>query len=174
MIFIGVDVGKKGAIAFIRVEPPELACVEVYAQPLIGKEPDEQGMYNLLTKRHLPICTAYIERATAMPKQGVTSTCSFCCLFGLWRGVLLGLQIPSRIIGPREWQKVMLAGESKSDGTKIASIRVAKRMFPGVSLLPTDKCRKDSDGMADALLIAEYGRRMYSGELLKQDERKAD
>ncbi len=28
-----------------------------------------------------------------------------------------------------------------------------------MSLKRTDKCRIDSDGMADALLIAEYGRR---------------
>lgn len=172
MIFIGIDVGKKGAIAFVRVEPPEQARVEVYAQPLTGTKPDEQQMVNLLTKRHLPICHAYIERAHAMPKQGSTSAVSFGTLYGMWLGMCAMADISCRVVSAVTWQKVMLAGESRSDGTKAASIRVAKRMFPGVSLLPTDRCRTDSDGMADALLIAEYGRRWYYGELFKHDERK--
>lgn len=33
------------------------------------------------------------------------------------------------------------------------------RLFPGVSLLPTERCRKDNDGMAEALLMAEYAKR---------------
>jgi hypothetical protein len=28
-----------------------------------------------------------------------------------------------------------------------------------VSLLPTERCKKDNDGMAEALLLAEYARR---------------
>ena len=42
---------------------------------------------------------------------------------------------------------------------KNTSIDVCKRLFPQVSLLPSGKCRKDNDGMAEALLMAEYARR---------------
>jgi hypothetical protein len=40
-------------------------------------------------------------------------------------------------------------------------VEVAKRLFPGVNLLPSDRCRKESDGMSDALLICEYARRKF-------------
>ena len=39
-----------------------------------------------------------------------------------------------------------------------------KRLFPGVNLKATERCRKDHDGIAEALLIAEYGRRHYNGK----------
>ena len=47
---------------------------------------------------------------------------------------------------------------------KNTSIEVCKRLFPGVNLKATDRCKKDHDGMAEALLIAEYGRRHYNGK----------
>ena len=64
-----------------------------------------------------------------------------------------------------EWQKDILKGVPHGPGeTKSASITVAKRLFGGVSLKRTAKCRKDCDGMADALLLAEYGRRIHEGK----------
>jgi hypothetical protein len=52
----------------------------------------------------------------------------------------------------------MLAGTPGED-TKQRSVIAAQRLFPNVSLLPTPRCKKPSDGIADALLIAEWGRR---------------
>lgn len=175
MIYIGIDVGKKGAIAFIdgRCGTP---VPLVYAQPMIGKEPNEPAMKALLDQYINAPRHAYIEKSQPMarpkPGGGVIQEKPKNAFakgngYGLWRGMLVMAGIPYEIVAPKKWQGVMLAGENKDD-TKAASIRVAKRMFPGVSLLPTDKCRKDSDGMADALLIAEYGRRLHCGELLQQ------
>lgn len=62
------------------------------------------------------------------------------------------------IVPARTWQRTMFAGLGKVADTKAASILVAKRLFPGVDLRP-GQCRKDQDGLADALLLAEYGRR---------------
>lgn len=75
----------------------------------------------------------------------------------LWEGICAAWQMPLTIVPPREWQKVMLAGVAKGD-TKAASIVRANQLFPGVDLRP-GQCRKDQDGLSDALLIAEYGRR---------------
>lgn len=174
MIYIGIDVGKKGAIAAISP-----GGVLVFAQPLTGKEPDERAMQGLLLgfagvadgDAH-----ACIEQSRAMvrprvnPKtgkteilaQGARSAFNFGALYGLWRGMLVALEIPYEIVPPKTWQLLMLAGENKSD-VKAASIRVAQRRWPNVSLLPTPRCRKPNDGMADALHIAEYGRRTHTG-----------
>jgi len=42
---------------------------------------------------------------------------------------------------------------------KNSSIEVAKRLFPGIDLRRTERSRKDDDGLAEALLMAEYARR---------------
>ena len=51
-----------------------------------------------------------------------------------------------------------IAGTPAGD-TKQRSVIAAQRLFPGVSLLPTERSRKASDGLADALLLASYGQR---------------
>ena len=45
------------------------------------------------------------------------------------------------------------------NGNKQKSIEVCRKLFPDVSLLPTSRCKKSHDGMAEALLMAEYARR---------------
>lgn len=45
----------------------------------------------------------------------------------------------------------------------MASIKKAQELFPDVSLLASDRCKRPHDGLADALLIAEYGRRRLVG-----------
>ncbi len=50
-----------------------------------------------------------------------------------------------------------------SQVAKAASIRKAQQLFPGVNLVPPG-CRTPSDGIAEALLIMEYGKREKRGE----------
>ncbi len=74
--------------------------------------------------------------------------------FGFIQGVLKAYGIPFELVRPQKWKK-----EFSVTGDKNSSVAVCKRLFPGVSLLRSDKCRKDDDGMAEALLMAEYARR---------------
>lgn len=148
---LGIDVGKSGAIAIIKP-----LSVWVGAQRLIGKQPDE-GWMECLTAQRLPT-HCFIEMTQAMPKQGRSSIMTYGTHSGLWRGMLAAHKIPYTIVAPNRWKKAM--GVTKE---KKSSILMAQRLFPGMSLLPTDKCKKPSDGMAEALLIAEYGRRVLAG-----------
>ena len=91
-----------------------------------------------------------------MPKQGVVSTGSFMENFGFIKGLLTAYKIPFQLAEPTKWKKDFGVTADKN-----TSIAVCKRLFPDVSLLPTDKSRKDSDGMAEALLMAEYARRHF-------------
>ena len=61
------------------------------------------------------------------------------------------------------WKKTVLAGTAKD---KDAAIEYCRRAFPQVSLLPGPRCRKPHDGMADALCLLEYGRRVLVGQIL--------
>ena len=95
-----------------------------------------------------------LEHVGAMPGQGVTSMFSFGQNFGWIQGALQALSIPYELIRPQKWKK-----EFSITGDKNSSIAVCKRLFPEVSLLPSERSRKENDGMAEALLMAEYARR---------------
>ena len=100
------------------------------------------------------LAVACVEHVSAMPGQGVTSMFNFGQNFGYIKGLLEAFQIPYELVRPQKWKK-----EFGITGDKNSSVEVCKRLFPGVSLRRTERCRKDDDGMAEALLMAEYARR---------------
>ena len=146
MIYIGIDPGKKGRCGGeeevgIHVKPWDNALFIEYCRDI----------YRAGTK-----AVACVEKVGAMPGQGVTSMFSFGKSAGFIEGVLQAYGIPYQLITPQKWKKEFSLGHTKED-----SITVCKRLFPSVKLLPTDRCKKESDGMAEALLMAEYARRHF-------------
>ena len=95
-----------------------------------------------------------LEHVGARPGQGVTSMFSFGENFGFIQGLLTAYSIPFELVRPQKWKK-----EFSITADKNSSIEVCKRLFPDVSLLATPKCKKPSDGIAEALLMAEYAKR---------------
>ena len=148
MIYIGVDPGKNGGIAIIDSDG-------VIAFPFS----EERLLIELDGIAQEYECICYLEHVHAMPKQGVSSTFNFGMNFGFIQGVLKAYEIPYELVTPQKWKK-----EFSCTSDKNTSIEVCKRLFPGVNLKATDRCKKDHDGIAEALLIAEYGRRHYSGK----------
>ena len=100
---------------------------------------------------------AFLERAQAMPKQGVSSTFSIGYGFGLWQGILSSLMIPYRIVSPRTWQDAMFRDLDRTN-TKRASALVSSRISPGTDWRGTERSRKPHSGLTDAFCIAEYAR----------------
>lgn len=76
----------------------------------------------------------------------------------MYQGLLVGMGIPYEVISPRYWQKVMLANVNTED-TKLASILVAKRIWPKEDWRKSQRATKDDHGLTDAALIGEFGRR---------------
>ena len=146
MSYIGIDPGKKGSFGAIEE-------VGIYVKPWDNALFIEycRDIYRAGTK-----AVACVEKVGAMPGQGVTSMFSFGKSAGFIEGVLQAYGIPYQLITPQKWKKEFSLGHSKED-----SITVCKRLFPSVKLLPTDRCKKESDGMAEALLMAEYARRKF-------------
>lgn len=145
MIYIGIDPGKKGGVATISEDG-----VKVYQWDDQRFIEDMRQHANWLDK-----CVAAVEKVGAMPGQGVTSMFSFGQSYGFILGVLAAFGIPYQLVSPATWKREFGLLKSQKQG----SVDVCKRLFPGVSLLPTERCRKESDGMAESLLIAEYARR---------------
>ena len=148
MIYIGIDPGKNGGIAIIDSDG-------VIAFPFS----EERLLIELDGIAQEYECICYLEHVHAMPKQGVSSTFNFGMNFGFIQGVLKAYEIPYELVTPQKWKK-----EFSCTSDKNTSIEVCKRLFPNVNLKATERCKKDHDGIAEALLIAEYGRRHYNGK----------
>jgi crossover junction endodeoxyribonuclease RuvC len=100
---------------------------------------------------------AAVEKVGAMPGQGVTSMFNFGKSAGFIEGVLTALGIPYQLVPPNKWKKEFsLIGQDKQ-----ASIVTCRKLFPELDLKRTERCRTDSDGKAEATLLAEYARRHF-------------
>ncbi len=159
-IAIGVDPGKDGAMAMLGYEAAPVVVpfdVEAYRKFLQLVYLQSGGPY----EKDSPVFTkvfCVVEHVNAMPGQGVTSCFSFGENFGLIQGLLRAFCIPYELVRPQKWKREFSCTKDKN-----TSIEVAKRLFPGVSLKRTERCTKDHDGMAEALLMAEYARRHFNG-----------
>ena len=145
-LFIGIDPGKSGGIAYIDTEQG-FSCTEPYSDmALIDLCADASKGGNEV------VCC--LEKVGAMPGQGVVSMFSFGQSVGYIKGVLESFKIPYQEITPQKWKR-----EFGLTSDKAKSAEICGRLFPDVSLLATPRCRKPHDGMAEALLMAEYARR---------------
>ena len=144
MIYIGIDPGKSGAYAILYPNG-------IVVKPMAKGDFDE-AMREVAAHEEPKI--ACVELVGAMPGQGVTSMFNFGKSFGYIEGVLQALQIPYQLISPRTWKK-----EFRLNSDKENSIEVCKKLFPQVNLLATPRCKNEHDGIAEALLMAEFTRR---------------
>lgn len=143
MTYIGIDPGKTGSMAVIKPDSIEVIPYDPVAYLNV-----------LLDYSDKQPCKCCLEHVSARPGQGVTSMFHFGENFGWVQGMLDSFGISYELVRPQKWKK-----EFSITGDKNSSIAVCKRLFPDVSLRRTDKCRKDDDNMAEALLLAEYARR---------------
>jgi len=140
---IGIDPGQKGGIAVIS---QDLSIAEAVRYP--GDAVAAADQIREWIARYNPRMIA-IEKVTAMPKQGVSSTFKFGTNYGTWIGIAAASGIPHIMVTPRSWQKAML--DAGTGQTKNRSLNMARRLFPGVDLR-----YKADDGKADALHLARY------------------
>lgn len=147
MLFVGIDPGKNGAMAVILREK-----AEVY--------PLKTGIENLATAFLLIAAQGHptkilIEKVHAMPGQGVTSMFNFGRNFGQVEGLMAASLLKFDYVTPQAWQKEMgLLKKSGENGSqkKNRHKKLAQELFPGLKVTHTN---------ADALLIAEYCRRIH-------------
>lgn len=99
---------------------------------------------------------AFVEKAQAMPGNGSVSMFTYGTSFGRIIGWLETLGVPMTLVPPQTWQKMMHMGCTGKP--KDRSRQAVRRLFPRENLIPHG-CIKLHDGLADAMLIAEYGRR---------------
>lgn len=151
MIYLGVDPGARGAVSAIDEKNKVLFAVPMSRENLINCV--KKIRFDMITNNDGVI--ACVEKVGAMPGQGVTSMFSFGKSAGFIEGVLESFEIPYQLVPPQTWKKSF----SLLHKDKKASIEMCKQLFPGINLLPTERCRKESDGLAEATLMALYAKR---------------
>ena len=163
-VYIGIDPGKTGGYACILEN-------EIFSRapiPILGKEFDGNEFKKAIKYRvgiyaNNPFMII-IEKSQAMRKQGVTSMFNYGKISGLIEGIVIGLGYPYALVPPQTWQKVMFEGTPAKRGkTKVKSKEraaiVATRLWPDMDWRKSERATNPHDGMVDAALIAEYGRR---------------
>lgn len=127
--------------------------------PVPGKKHyDLAGMKDVLSSVAHEIRLVTIEKVGVMPRDGRVGAFSFGCGYGIWLGLLAGLGIPYLEVQPQRWQSKMLAGLPRGPKSKASAMRAAKSLFPTITIRV-----KADNGIADAALIGEYGRRVHLG-----------
>lgn len=142
MTYIGIDPGKSGALAIIDDEGVRtfLFDKDVYLRELMRVDETDA------------ICC--LEKVHSLPRDSGKGAFTFGENFGWIQGVLDCYKIPYDLVEPRKWK-----AEFGLNSDKQNSIDVCKRLFPNVSLLPTERCRKENNNIAEAVLLALFAKR---------------
>lgn len=141
---MGIDPGISGAVAFYF--PDQRAGISAYDVPVVGKEINASALHDLI-HQYAPDL-AVIEIVHSMPKQGVSSSFNFGMSYGIAKGVVGSLHIPTINVSPTKWKKHFGLTADKEQARALA-----------ISTWPfSDHFRRKKDnGRAEAALLALYG-----------------
>ena len=142
-VYVGIDPGKSGAMAILYPN----GSIETIPFNMVNYVDAIRGLADYPVK-------CCLEKVSAMPGQGVVSMFNFGHNLGFIEGVLQSNSIPYQLVPPQTWKK-----EFSLSSEKAKSIEVCQKLFPKANLLATERSRKPSDGIAEAVLMAEYARR---------------
>lgn len=159
VIIIGIDPGVSGAIAVIT---PQGA--NVWDTPLdAAGEYDIEAMATLIARnvREWESYRAFLEDGVIVPNrvdgrpefrgQSAKSTARQWRGIGIWEGILGALGVPYELVPPATWKRALGVTRDKQ-----TSRDRARELFPAAAHLIY---RAKDDGRAEALLVAEFGRR---------------
>jgi len=156
MMFLGVDPGAGGGLAFLFDSGTVVSVI---------KMPEtERDILDALREHAGAETRAVIERVHSSPQMGVSSAFRFGQSYGGLRMAIIAVGIPLDDVTPQRWQAAIgglaSATDRRADGQgfkgrdKNISKARAQVLFPAVRV---------THALADALMIAEYCRRLHLG-----------
>lgn len=156
-MFLGVDPGASGATCFLEVSTlPVFARHDSTPSDYVADCASRLADASMEAGGLRAFSFAVVERVGAFPGQGVSSCFKFGRSAGFLEGVLTTLRVPFEFASPHVWQKAMgitaINGESKT-AHKNRTKAKAQQLFPQLKI---------THATADALLLAEYARRLWN------------
>ena len=190
---IGIDPGVTGAMAAMNHLGEVLRVIHTPVTPVVtsGKTRHKINIplaveffreIDTLAKAQSARLVVYIEQVSSRPTDGGIQGFNFGRNFGQWEGVVVTLGFPLQFVTPQVWKRQMISKTvampkmkgklSKKEQNRIKSrvtdtrkklaIEMANSLFPAfANILSGHK----ADGPAEALLLAEWGRRKEHGLL---------
>lgn len=168
-LYLGIDPGKSGGLVALT---PAGVVVGKWIMPILGDNLDVSALYDLfkglLERYHV---TVILEDVHSIFGMSAATNFVFGYVCGAIEAVVLCHKLKLIKVGPRTWQKEIWANGDKvykpkkpeqknpSIDTKPTSLCAATRLFPTVDLRKSVRAKIAADGIVDALLLAEYGRR---------------
>ncbi len=177
-IYIGIDLGLKGAIAVI-VDGKEIYYCAMPLTPS-GKLVDAIAVYKALRKYKDHETHLVVEQLKGFFGFAKKALASIMRQAGTILAIAELLRIPVTEVGPKQWQKELFQGvpmvyktkktKKVVDGetetstktmldTKKMALEAVRKLFPKETFLATKRSSVPHDGIVDAILLAEYGRR---------------
>ena len=153
-VFWGVDPGQRGALAALdeRGQP-----LDVWDLAYAGNDLDVVWLAGILAEFDGPAFAAVERQLPLHPagrRAGLTSTFENGRNYGALLATFALLGIPVHDPTPSQWKRSLRLGRDKG-----AAVALARKLFPTISLR-TPRGRA-LDGRAEALLLAEFGRRRH-------------
>lgn len=149
MNYLGIDPGLSGGLAILDEHGGVVDAADI---PLTGVGPKRRVDARALQRwiaDHKPR-HAFVERAQAMPRQGVSSSFNYGRGVGYLEATVACCGIPLTIVEPSMWKKHFgLKGPDKEQARQRAI-----QLHPDAAEL---FARKKDHGRAEAALIAAYG-----------------
>jgi len=181
MVFVGIDPGQQGAIAFITKKEEWIIDMPLLPE----RDIDAKALYNIFEDyKDDDDIYIVIEKAQSMPGQSSVAMFNYGGGYYTILAILKILDLPFEEVRSNKWKKEFgLSGlnankKKTSDGKKIKktqaektaaqkqrkemAVKTAMQMFPKLKnefFVKTARSEKIMDGRAEALLIAAYGKR---------------
>lgn len=154
MLFLGIDPGKKGALALFDPHEYKLTLIDMPTTKRPsgkGTETDYAVLAQLMEPPEDVQVRCLIEQVWSMPREGVSSAHEFGRNNGALFMGLAAYKIPYQTITPAKWKKYF--GLSQDKG---ASTTLAVRHFPENTSQFYGPKGGILDGRAEAALLALY------------------
>tara|TARA_E500000305_G_scaffold27252_1_gene20847 strand:+ start:132 stop:656 length:525 start_codon:yes stop_codon:yes gene_type:complete len=166
-IIIGIDPGKGGGLA-VSVGG---VITEFHKYPTTQQDL-YYTMHEILGKWNgKPL--AYIEQVHAFPTDGRSSAFKFGTNYGIWKGLLLGMQIDYKLVAPQVWMKSLPLSKNKKE-RKNQLKEMAQGIINNQNNFNELKNKRVTLHTSDAILISGYGylsetiSEMNIGQYIKQ------
>ena len=156
MIHIAVDPGLTGALGAIDDQANLILCADlpvIRFNKLAWIDANELRTI-LMTAREGRPARITIERSQSMPGQGVSSTFCIGVVLGSILAACQQIGVPIDLVTAAAWKNAM-----GLDSQKSTSLDRARLLFPTAEL-----DRKKDHNRAEALILAEYSRRLWAGK----------
>ena len=167
--YIGIDPGKSGGIVVISDNG---LVIHKTPMPLLGDNLDVVAIQHLFTSLvgiYNPV--VILEDVHSIFGSSASSNFTFGYVCGAIEAVVLCSKFKLIKVQPKKWQAEIWTVSDKvyktkkpdqknpSVDTKATSLCAVSRLFPSEDLRKTARSKIAADGIVDALLLAEFGRR---------------